>query len=105
MPAERRQAGAPFFAEMTTDPGNGGPGFSVQAFAELAASVGQLATAVAAQEERARRMWHAVRPIPGIPLPQITTGSGIIDQPELLAPRTGYWWDVKWVTAATFTGG
>jgi len=73
--------------------------------ADLAASVGQLATEVKATRDRQQQLWQACRPIPGIPVPPITSSTGTADYPELLAPRTGYWWFVIQAGAFTFTNG
>ena len=50
-------------------------------------------------------LWRAIRVIPGIPVPQITTTSGKANYPELLSPRTGFWWFIYQATAATFSAG
>jgi hypothetical protein len=77
----------------------------LQVMANLNLSVGRMADEVRASRERDAKLAEGVRPIPGIAVPQITTSTGIADYPELLSPRSGYWWDVKTATAATFTGG
>jgi len=108
MPGNRGQVGADLIIGQADDraaPGGNGSGFSLQAMADLSASIGQLATEVKATRDRQQQLWQACRPIPGIPLPVIAAGTNILDMPELLAPRTGYWWDVKTVVAATFTAG
>ena len=110
MPGNRGQVGADLILGQADDRaapggGGGGPGFSVQAMAELSANVGAMAAAIRDQADRQQRLWSAIRPIPGIAVPAITSSSGTADYPELLAPRTGYWWDVKSVTCATFTAG
>jgi hypothetical protein len=87
-------------------PGSGGPGgLSVQAFADLSARIGRIADGIDTQNNRATALWRAIRPIPGIPVPPITTTNGIADYAELLAPRTGYWWFVIQAAAVTFTAG
>jgi hypothetical protein len=86
-------------------PTGGGGGLSLSAVAELSASVGRMAAELESQAARQRALWAAVRPIPGIAVPPITASGGTADYPELLAPREGYWWDVKTATAATFTAG
>lgn len=73
--------------------------------ANLSVAIGKLSEQLDQQRADGARLAQSVRPIPGISVPQITTSTGIADYPELLAPRRGYWWDVKSVTAATFTGG
>jgi hypothetical protein len=73
--------------------------------ASINVSLGRLATEVEQQRSEAARLWTGIRPIPEIVIPQITTTNGTADYPELLSPRTGYWWDVKLVGAQTFTAG
>jgi hypothetical protein len=106
MPGSRRDIGA----ELLTDaagmaPGNGDGGLSVQMFAELAARIGNIDAQITEQNNRAAALWKAVRPIPGIPVPQITSTTGTADYPELLSPRTGYWWFIIQAGALTFTAG
>ena len=91
----------PALAGDTGTPG----GLSVQAFADLSARIGSIADGIATQNNRTEALWRAIRPIPGIPVPQITTSTGIADYPELLSPRAGYWWFVIQAAAVTFTVG
>jgi len=103
----RGQVGSAILAEQIADradqAGNGG--FSVQAFADLSARIGRVADAIESQASRDLKLWQAIRPIPGIPIPQITTSTGSADYPELLSPRTGYWWFVIQANAITFSAG
>jgi hypothetical protein len=80
-------------------------GLSLQAFADLSARIGQVADGIATQNNRTEALWRAIRPIPGIPVPQITSTNGLADYPELLSPRSGYWWFVIQAAAVTFTAG
>lgn len=80
-------------------------GIGIQAFADLSARIGNIADGITTQNNRTAALWKAVRPIPGIVVPQITTTNGKADYPELLSPRTGYWWFVVQANAATFTAG
>ena len=107
MPGSRRDIGAELLQDAMEPAANGGPpgGLSVQAFAQLAARIGHIDEAITEQNNRAARLWAAVRPIPGIAVPQITTSTGTADWPELLSPRTGYWWFVIQAGALTFTAG
>lgn len=106
MPGNRNDFGRDIITGEIGQQGNGsGPGFSLQVMAELSANLGRVAHSLEEQQARQLAMWRAIRPIPGIPIPQITSANGIADYPELLAPRVGYWWDVKTFTCATFTGG
>lgn len=106
MPGRRNDIGEDILAAGTAAaPAAGGGGFSLAAMAELSANVGRMADAITAQADRQQSLWRAIRPIPGIAVPPITTTNGKADYPELLAPRSGYWWDVKTITAATFSAG
>lgn len=77
----------------------------LQLMANLNLAIGRLSDQMEEEKQRGANLALAVRPIPGIAVPQITTANGTADYPELLAPRAGYWWDVKSVTAATFSAG
>lgn len=101
----RNQIGAQLLAEQaaTQADQNGGSGLSV--FAELSAHLGKVATQLEQQGQQTQRLWQGIRPIPGIPIPQITTTSGTADYPELLSPRSGFWWFVIQATAVTFSAG
>src|SRR5215469_2329333 len=107
MPGEdRNQVGAALLAEQAApDSMNGNGGTGLQVFAQMSAHLGRIAARLDQQADRTQKLWQAIRPIPGITVPQITTTNGTADYPELLAPRRGYWWDVKSITAATFTAG
>ena len=52
-----------------------------------------------------QQLWKAIRVIPGIPVPAITTSTGKANYPELLGPRKGFWWFVLQANAITFTVG
>lgn len=73
--------------------------------AQIHLSLGQLTAEVKQQRDDLQRAREGVRPIPEIVVPQITTTNGSADYPELLAPRTGYWWEVKLAGAFTFSAG
>lgn len=86
-----------------------GPALSVDFGAELCAHLGSIRQLM--EQERADRLSRAaaklqlIRPIPLIPVPQITSTNGTADYPELCSPRTGWWWDVHRVTVNTFSAG
>lgn len=73
--------------------------------ANLQVSLGQIATEIKQTRDQAQQLWQGVRPLPEIIVPQITTTNGTADYPELLSPRTGYWWDVRMAGAFTFSAG
>lgn len=105
MPDERRNlfGRALVTGAADTPPANGG--LTLDIGAELKATIGTVAQEVQALRSQSQQLWAGVRPIPGIPVPQITTAAGKADYPELLSPRTGYWWDVRLVACATFSSG
>src|SRR5262249_30029433 len=100
----RRGIGADLLADGGVSP-NGDGGISLQAFADLSARIGHIDTQITEQDNRGAALWKAARPIPGIAVPQITTSTGSADYPELLSPRTGYWWFVIQAGALTFSAG
>ena len=77
----------------------------IQAVAQVAVNVGKLADTLTSEQHRRGKLWQAIRPLPGIIIPQITTTNGTADYPELCSPRNGYWWDVHSVVVATFSAG
>ena len=84
-------------------PGQDGPG--LQVMAQLGVSIGKLTETLSSEQHRKRKLWEAIRPLPGIIVPQITSTNGIADYPELCAPRGGYWWDVHSIVVGTFSAG
>src|SRR5215472_14827863 len=80
-------------------------GAGLQVFAQLSANLGTVAQALKDQASKNQRLWQSIRPIPGIPVGQLTAASKFLDLPELTGPRTGYWWDIHLLLAATFTAG
>jgi len=105
----RNQVGAALLAEQVADQahtnGNGSSGFTLELFADLKAHLGRVAAAIEKQNDDTQRLWESIRPLPGIPVPQITTTNGSADFPELLGPRAGYWWFVIQANALTFSAG
>ena len=105
----RNQVGAALLAEQVADQahtnGNGSSGFTLELFADLKAHLGRVAAAIEKQNQDTQRLWESIRPLPGIPVPQITTTNGSADFPELLGPRAGYWWFVIQANALTFSAG
>ena len=77
----------------------------LRVMAELSVNLGRVATALEDQQAKWQRQRQAIRPIPGIVVPQITTTNGVADFPELCSPRMGYWWDVHAITVNTFSAG
>ena len=105
MPDERRSVGTDLLTDAAGITPGGPGGLGVQAFADLAVRIGNIADQITEQNNRTAKLWKAVRPIPGIPVPQITTSTGSADYAELLSPRTGFWWFVIQANALTFSAG
>ena len=80
-------------------------GAGLQVFAQLSANLGTVAQVLKDQASKNQRLWESIRPIPGIPVGQLTAASKFVDLPELTGPRTGYWWDIHLLVGATFTAG
>lgn len=86
----------------------GQPG--LEADAQLSVQIGNLATAL--QRERsdaaARRIErsHAIFPFDFNPATvPLAAGAGTLNSPGLYSPNEGYFWDIKKITAASFTAG
>lgn len=105
MPGRDNAVSQAVLADQVAAPNGNSPGLSLQVMADLSASIGNLTAAVQAQQDQTRKLWAAIRPLTNIVIPQITTSTGQADYPELLSPRTGYWWEVKLAGATTFTAG
>jgi hypothetical protein len=86
-------------------PETGGGGLVLQLGAEINAQVGRVAAMLERQAQRQLDLQQAIQHIDQIPVPQITSTNGSADYPELLGPRTGFAWDVRRLTVATFTAG
>ena len=80
-------------------------GLVLELGADIKAQVGRVADQLDRQARRQQQLQQAIQHIDNIPVPQITTTSGDADYPELLGPRTGFAWDVRRITVATFTAG
>lgn len=76
-----------------------------EAAVKISASLGQATEELRVQNKRYQELANAIRVIAHIPLPLITASNTPLNQPELMGPRTGYAWEVRRITAATFTGG
>jgi len=87
-----------------------GPGLDFEILANLNASLSGLAAELRRSNDRADRLQEMARSaqyIDHIPLGQITVSgaAGVLDVPNLMGPRTGYFWDVHRYTCSAFTGG
>lgn len=72
--------------------------------AQLCASIDGLTAQMRREEEFRQRSSQVLRQVP-ITAPQITSGSGTIDSPDLLKVKTGYYWSVRRLTFSGFTAG
>jgi hypothetical protein len=74
--------------------------------AGLQASIGSLTDEMKAWRSGRQRLAQAVHPfvIPGIPL-SLSTGAGTLNQPNILSPRTGKFWDIRRISCTGYTAG
>lgn len=79
------------------------PEVDVQAFASLSASLDGLAGEMKAARLRNQRQAAVIRQIPLAP-PQANS-AGIIDYPDVLAAKTGFYWSVRRLTLTGWTAG
>lgn len=79
------------------------PEIEIDIGAQLIASIEALSTTLARQEQQRQRMTQCVRQVP-LTAPQANS-DGIIDYPDLLACKTGYYWSVRRLTLSGFTAG
>jgi len=90
------------------DDSSGGPGGGFGVFASVAAQMATAATAgrPASAEDRRRRLFERMHQIPlGAIQIQLTAGAGAFQMPDLLAPKAGFMWSVRRLTASNFTAG
>jgi hypothetical protein len=87
-----------------TSPDGGGIAFDFSA--GLQASIGSLTEQLKAWRSDRLRLAQAVHPfvIPGIPL-SLTTGAGTLNQPNIMSPRTGRFWDIRRISCTGYTAG
>lgn len=71
--------------------------------ASLSVQLGQLANALSYEQSRRRELQAAIYPFEMAATSE--AASGTIDQPMHLGPRDGYAWDLRRLTAASFTAG
>jgi len=80
------------------------PDLELDIGAQLVAAIGSVAAMMQRQEQANQQRIQAIRQIP-ITANQITQSAGIIDQPDLLAVKTGYYWGIRRLTFSGFTAG
>lgn len=83
-----------------------GAGFDIQVLAGLSANVGSLASQIWAERDDKQRLAQAIHHFTVPPQAvAITSNAGTLDQPNLLGPRTGKFWDIRRIAATGFTAG
>jgi hypothetical protein len=87
------------------DTGAMGDGFSLQVMGQLAASLGDVATALNTETRRRQRLseelrWAPLPPIQGNPAAGVLT----LANAEIWGPKTGYFWAIQRITVAGLTG-
>jgi hypothetical protein len=86
------------------------PGPSLEADLQLSLQIGKLATALdndrAARAAQRRERSAAIFPFDFNPqLVPLTAGAGVLNLPSIYSPNPGYVWDIRKLTAASFTTG
>lgn len=71
--------------------------------AQLVASLETLTARLEREERQRQRMAQAIRQVP-LTGPQ-ANAAGVIDVPDLLAVKTGYYWSVRRLTLSGFSAG
>jgi hypothetical protein len=98
-------AGTP--AGLGAAPALAGDGPALEADAQLSIQIGRLATTLERQRSdalaRRTELSHAIFPFDFNPATIPT--SGTLNNPNLYSPNEGYYWDIRKLTAATFTSG
>ena len=82
--------------------GNGDGGLSLSVFADLGATLSRLATVIDRDYQQRIALRNAIYPIEIPPQTVAVTAGGTVTiaSPELLGPRSGWFWDVRRVTVA-----
>lgn len=90
---------------MTVTQAESDTGLQLGALLQIQASLETASERLRVQNERYNALAQAIRVIPHIPVGQITSTNGSLNQPELTGPRSGFAWEVRRVTVSTFTAG
>jgi hypothetical protein len=80
-------------------------GLDLQIAASLQASLDSIDERLRVQNARQNALAQAIRVISHIPIGQISSTNGTLNQPELAGPKSGWAWEVRRVTVNTFTAG
>lgn len=80
-------------------------GAELQVLASLAASLGDVAAEMRAERDRRARLAEAIWPVGPYTIFHSTSSGAVIDRPELMGPRDGYAWDLRFLTAVGFSAG
>jgi hypothetical protein len=89
---------------MSNPDSGGGIGFDFAA--GLQASIGSLADELKAWRSERQRTAQAIHlfTLSGMPI-SLTASAGTLDQPNLLGPRTGHFWDIRRISCTGYTVG
>ena len=107
-------AAEPSLAGMMGGPAAAAPGPALEADAQLSVQIGRLAGALEVQrrDDLAKRTErsHAIFPFDFNPATmfaanQASAGASTLNNPGIYSPNEGYFWDIKKITAASFTAG
>jgi hypothetical protein len=75
-------------------------------FAEVKASIDNLTAETARLRKRQDRLAQGIHPITMPPVPiTLSSGTGTLNQPNLLGPQSGKFWDIHRVSVANYTAG
>jgi hypothetical protein len=78
----------------------------IEIMAGLSASIGNLAGQLEIDRESRRKLAQAIHPFTIPPQPiAVSGGAGSLDQPNILGPRTGKYWDLRRISCTGFSAG
>jgi hypothetical protein len=83
-----------------------GSGFDLGVFASIGASLSRVASMMEDREQRRLKLFQQIHQVPILP-PQITltAGAGTLQLNDMLAPKAGYMWSLRRITANGFSAG
>lgn len=83
-----------------------GPGFDLGIFAQIGASLGQVASMMRDREDRRTALFRQLHQVPiGPQIIPITASAGNLDQVEAFGPKAGYMWSVRRLTTSGYSAG
>jgi predicted phage tail protein len=82
------------------------PDLTFEASASLGLAIEGLTNEMKQARMRSQRLAQLVHPFKVSTIPMtITSNAGTLNVPNMLGPQTGYYWDVKRITATGFSAG